>query len=84
MCVPLIIKETLFALSDKFNVSLRHEEEKDFYSSAASLCVRRWVKKNEEKKLCNFILFCEHISALPLVTAVTVLPFQMWETRWLL
>lgn len=57
MCLPLIIEETLFSLSDKFNVfSLKHEE-RGFRSLAVGPCAS-WFKKNEMKdKLCNFDLF---------------------------
>lgn len=57
--------------------SLRHEEEKGFHSPAVSLCVRRLFQKNEGKKNCAiFLLFCEHIRALPLAAAVAVLTFS--------
>jgi hypothetical protein len=80
VCVLLIIKRPCSPCQISLTFSLRHEEEKGFRSSAVSLCVRHWFQENEMEKLCNFVLFCEYISALPLATAVTVLPFQTWET----
>lgn len=78
MCLPLIIERLCSLCQISLVLSLRHEEEKGFCSSAISLCVGQWFKNEMKDKLCNFVLFCEYVSAFPLASARTAWLFQAW------